>query len=188
MEPVPGSADADGGPAGAARTKCRGLSPKEHSVARVPWAMVPTRTERCTRSRPLWASHICSPYGPGPKGLDSVRPGTEHLSTSTKAAPPRGGPRGITSRPNSCLIASHAASMVSLDTASSHSRLLPPPLLSLLSPTTSPALVTSAWGGQSENCNPGWTAEPLKSRRFVAAPAQEGRERTNGQWDARRRT
>jgi hypothetical protein len=101
LEPVPGSADADGGPAGAARTKCRGLSPKEHSVARVPWAMVPTRTERCTRSRPLWASHICSPYGPGPKGLDSVRPGTEHLSTSTKAAPPRGGPRGITARPNS---------------------------------------------------------------------------------------
>jgi hypothetical protein len=23
----------------------------------------------------------------------------------------------------------------------------------------------------SENCNPGWTAEPLKPHRFVAAPA-----------------
>ena len=46
------------------------------------------------------ASHNCSPYGLDPKGLDSVRPGTEPLSTSTKAAPPRGGPRGITARPN----------------------------------------------------------------------------------------
>ena len=74
--------------------------PKEHSVDRVPWAMVPTRTERRTKNRPLWASHICSPYGLGLKRLDSVRPGTERLSTSTKAAPPRGGPRGITARPN----------------------------------------------------------------------------------------
>ena len=33
-----------------------------------------------------------------------------------------------------------------------------------------------------------WTAETLKSRQLVAAPAQEGRERTNGRWDAGRRT
>ena len=35
LEPVPGSADADGGPAGAARTKCRGLSASEANAGAV---------------------------------------------------------------------------------------------------------------------------------------------------------
>ena len=35
LEPLPGSADADGGPAGAARTKCRGLSASEANAGTV---------------------------------------------------------------------------------------------------------------------------------------------------------
>ena len=35
LEPVPGSAHADGGPAGAARTKCRGLSASEANAGAV---------------------------------------------------------------------------------------------------------------------------------------------------------
>jgi hypothetical protein len=34
----------------------------------------------------------------------------------------------------------------------------------------------------------GWTAETMKSHKFVVAPASEGRERTNGRWDAGKRT